>query len=117
MMDKIKKLIELLDNIDLKLYFKEVEEYDVDDDDGDDGNYLAYNVGYIGDHPTSEIIEDIACDLFIMKSGKPNYEVISEFEKFCNRKYIIRPGEADSFGWLTGIIRRTEDGIIVHCFG
>lgn len=43
-------------------------------------------------------------DYLITENGRPDNEVIGYLH---NRGFEVMPGEMDSFGWLTGIVRRT----------
>lgn len=68
-----------------------------------------YNTGVPGDL-------GIASDLFdwLECSGsRPSYKMIEEFRE---HGYSVRPGERDSFGWLTGIVTDLETGRKI-CFG
>lgn len=55
--------------------------------------------------------EDKACDALIRHDGHPDFEAMQELEE--NYGYRVVPGETDSFGWLTGIIR-TRKGNLVY---
>lgn len=109
MKEKMEKLIELLDNINLDLYCKKYEKEEWEDDP-------PYSKYISTDNPTSDEIEELSCNCFI-KGGKPDYEAIHEFKTACNKRYVVEKGESDSFGWLTGIIRRLEDDICMTVFG
>lgn len=54
-------------------------------------------------------LESWANELFITESGRPNYNNISIMRK---NGFNVGPGEADSFGWLTGVIT-TKKGKLV----
>lgn len=68
-----------------------------------------YTTGIPGD-------EGIAADLFDWlecSSSRPSIDMIREFRE---HGYNVRPGERDSFGWLTGIVHDTVTGRNI-CFG
>lgn len=49
-------------------------------------------------------IEDLCCQLFIDGlTSIPNY---ANIEKMRARGYVVFAGERDSFGWLTGCVRK-----------
>ena len=51
---------------------------------------------------SDNLVNLIACDLFITGRGQPNRVEINAFEKYAPCK--IGPGEQDGTGWLTGVI-------------
>lgn len=114
MEEKMKRLMELL-NDDSNKVIKESEyeewEDDEDDDIGNDvaefGHYAAYN-----DEAVHDEIEDLCCELFV-KGGRPDYDSIRKFKDMSG--YSVGPGERDSFGWLTGVVYK--DDVMYHCFG
>lgn len=114
MEEKMKRLMELL-NDDSNKVIKESEyeewEDDEDDDIGNDvaefGHYAAYN-----DESIHDEIESLCCDLFV-KGGRPDYDSIRKFKSMSG--YSVGPGERDSFGWLTGVVYKGD--VMYHCFG
>ena len=54
--------------------------------------------------------DELASELFITRDGQPNFGVIMEFNR--THDFKVRPGETDSFGWLTGTIWFPDDE---HC--
>lgn len=113
MNEKMKRLMELL-NDDSNKVIKEstYEEWEDDDDEvGNDvavfGEYAVYN-----DEAIEEEIEALCCDLFV-KGGRPDYSTIRKFKEMSG--YSVGPGERDSFGWLTGVVSKGDT--MYHCFG
>lgn len=49
-----------------------------------------------------DVINGLACEIFITSAGRINYCEVNAFEKYANCK--ITPAEQDSFGWLIGRI-------------
>lgn len=74
---------------------------------------------YLTDGVTSELPEDIqavltlADTLLITDDGRPDYVAHYELERLTDGLCYVRPGETDSFGWLTGVIC-TPAGRIVY---
>ena len=89
-MQKIERLVELLNSIPPE-NFKEGEE--------------EYGLFAFGDIASEA--DELASELFITANGQPDYEVIMEFNR--NNDFKVRPGETDSFGWLTGVIWFPDD--------
>jgi len=56
--------------------------------------------------PDEDVINGLACNLFITPYGEINRAQINEFEKFAPCK--IYPVERDSFGWLIGGIKYND---------
>lgn len=114
MNEKMKRLMELLDD-DSNKVIKESEreewEDDEDDDTGNDvaefGRYAAWN-----DEAIHDEIESLCCELFV-KGGRPDYSTIRKFKEMSG--YSVGPGERDSFGWLTGVVYKGDT--MYHCFG
>lgn len=50
--------------------------------------------------PDEDVINGLACSLFITSGGGINLAQVNEFEKYAPCK--IYPVEKDSFGWLIG---------------
>lgn len=46
-------------------------------------------------------------------STRPSFEMTREFRE---HGYTVKPGEVDSFGWLTGIVHDSQTGRNI-CFG
>lgn len=57
----------------------------------------------------SEKVEELAYTYLICNSGRPNYDNIS---KLMRNGIVVKPGETDSFGWLSGMIA-TKKGYII----
>lgn len=57
----------------------------------------------------SEKVEELAYTYLICNSGRPNYYNIS---KLMRNGIVVKPGETDSFGWLSGMIA-TKKGYII----
>jgi hypothetical protein len=53
--------------------------------------------------PEEDQINSLACGLFILNSGRPNYAQMNEFEHYAPCKIFC--AEQDSFGWLMGGIK------------
>ena len=79
MKEKIEKLIELLQNVDFATFTK--TEY-----------------GWSG---SDDEIENLLCDIVITENGGVNYNAIRILAMYG---YHIKPGEKDSFGWVTGVL-------------
>jgi len=121
MEEKMKRLMELLNddsNKEIKPSYTtwNGEEYDGDDDwDDDCGHYIAEFSEYAEykDEAIRDEIDALCCDLFIGSGGHPVRKHIDAFEKMSG--YEVGPGEADGFGWLTGVVSKGDTMYI--CFG
>jgi len=94
-MSDVKQLIEAL---------KEVEK--------DDLVVEGRNVtdGYYDDLPeTVRKAVDLADGVLITGEGRPNFDVFEEIKK---AGFHVGPGETDSFGWLTGVIRTSKGSLV-----
>jgi hypothetical protein len=117
MEEKMKRLMELLnDDSNKEILESEHEEWEDDDDEDWDegGNYIA-EFGYYAkykDEAIEEEIEELAGSLFT-HNAHPNYSNIKEFEHMSG--YEVGPGESDSFGWLRGVI--SKDDTMYICWG
>ena len=58
----------------------------------------------------AEEIEELAAGCLI-ESGRPDYESMRLLKSLCPKIIDIGPGDSDSFGWLTGVIKiKGDDG-------
>ena len=74
----------------------------------DDYTEEWYNTGIPGDLGiASDLFDWLECD------NRPSLEMMREFR---DHGYNVRPGERDSFGWLTGIVHDSVTGRNI-CFG
>lgn len=67
---------------------------------------------YLGGDNVIEI-DYAASALLIDCMGQPDYDAMEHLYKMSDGRYIVTPGETDSFGWLTGCLH-TPAGIIVY---
>ena len=75
----------------------------------DDYTEYWYTTGIPGDLGiASDLMDWLECS-----SVCPNYKMVQEFK---DHGYSVRPGERDSFGWLTGVVRDSITGRKI-CFG
>lgn len=58
------------------------------------------------EQPDPDVINGLACDLFITREGRVNRAAVSEFSAYAPCK--IYPVEQDSFGWLIGGITYSD---------
>jgi hypothetical protein len=65
-----------------------------------------------GENPEDDAIIDaiqaLACKELIAPDGRCNWDAI---ERVKNAGFHVGPGEQDSFGWLTGVIRTAKGRI------
>ena len=92
MMKNLERLMELLSSIPSE-NFRECED-----------EYGLFAFGEIASEA-----DELASEIFIT-NGQPDFEIIIEFNR--NNDFKVRPGETDSFGWLTGVIWFPDDE---HC--
>lgn len=93
MMREFERLVELLNSIPPES-FRECED-----------EYGLFAFGELASEA-----DELASEIFITNKGQPNFEVIMEFNR--THDFSVRPGETDSFGWLTGVIWFPDDE---HC--
>ena len=62
-------------------------------------------------HDLVETAESEACGALICSDGQANFKAMAELKERFG--YIVKPGETDSFGWLTGIVCCSK-GMIVY---
>lgn len=55
------------------------------------------------------LVQSLSDELLITTDGRPDYENHNELKKLG---YPVGPGEQDSFGWLSGIIRTPKGRIV-----
>lgn len=58
------------------------------------------------EQPDPDVINGLACDLFITHEGRVNRAAVSEFSAYAPCK--IEPLERDGFGWLTARITYSD---------
>lgn len=71
------------------------------------------NEQYILQYEESEYIQQIefcANDVLITNEGQGNFPMMDKL--YHEHGFFVLPGERDSFGWVTGLIR-TKKGLIV----
>ena len=90
MEEKMKSLIELLDQLQDRTGILPSEDEDADE--------------------VLDQVLDLADELLITNNGQPNY---SEFPILNRYGYRVFAGERDSFGWLTGCIQKGNGPTIV----
>ena len=78
-----------------------------------DNCYLYEGRMYFKENELYNSIVDICNDMLITNDGTCNWNNMCFL---IANGYRVFPGEKDSFGWLTGCIRKNDDRRIV-CFG
>lgn len=56
-------------------------------------------------------LQCLCCDFFITSQGRCNWTNMDKMVKLIPELIKIGPGEQDSFGWLTGVLYITLEGL------
>jgi hypothetical protein len=100
------------ENLDkLAALLKKLDESDIQPVEGDESESVGWWDNNEGCDPLLEEIEGEADACLITDKGTPHYRAHQYLRE--THGFRVKPGETDSFGWLTGVIV-TKRGYLVY---
>lgn len=93
-------LDELLRSLDV-LYSEDIDESSTENDDGN---------RYFKEFPISDYVEGLCCACLIAPNGTCNWDNVKILKKLG---YNVYAGDRDSFGWLTGCVKKFGDNRVL----